>query len=361
MTIVTCLCFSCTYISVNAADTAAVITSLFNTTIESPGQTKLLIGNYCNAVLSGDSAFIKDNAVYNAQRSSFVYLLCRNAGDTRNSKLGNDTYKFDLDEFSELWITDEYCSPAASMSNDCDLSNVTSKIFNHIMNDYMNMKQPSLYGLNAKYKDDKDLGNLVNEYLTGYFGIAICDNTDHPYDKTCRMARSYVKNVRNILSEVRIFNTDAFLNLPSLSKDEGPCGTGASNIKLNIFYCGLKDTWTTSMASFVNLVYNEIFYYRLFMGYYLIMIQNYPELSPHFVIGDSYSTILKRFSSDYLRSQSALSLSLRMMRDMYVAFPFHVWFSMYQEDLDGFWKELARIAPPIYTLYDKLRNVQKPQ
>jgi hypothetical protein len=51
-------------------------------------------------------------------------------------------------------------------------------------------------------------------------------------------------------------------------------------------------------------------------------------------------------------------LSLRMMRDTYTAFPFHVWFSIYQEDLDSLWSALSHIVRPIYTLDPKLRNVQ---
>jgi len=85
------------------------------------------------------------------------------------------------------------------------------------------------------------------------------------------------------------------------------------------------------MMSFVNLAYNEIFYYRLFMGYYMTMIQKYPNLLPDYT---SYDTISRKFSSQYIWSKSALSLSLRMMRDTYMAFPFHVGFSMYEEDLD---------------------------
>ena len=49
-----------------------------------------------------------------------------------------------------------------------------------------------------------------------------------------------------------------------------------------------------------------------------------------------YSRIAKTFSTQYMWSKDALSLSLRMMRDTYMAFPFHVGFSMYQEDLHGF-------------------------
>ena len=72
------------------------------------------------------------------------------------------------------------------------------------------------------------------------------------------------------------------------------------------------------MVSFVNLLYNEIYYYRLFIGYYMTMIQQYPEINA------DYNAIFQKFSAEYVRSKSAMSLSLRMMRDMYMAFPFHV-------------------------------------
>jgi hypothetical protein len=51
---------------------------------------------------------------------------------------------------------------------------------------------------------------------------------------------------------------------------------------------------------------------------------------------------------------------LRMLRDMYSAFPLHIWFLMYQEDLQWFNDDLSNLATPMYTLYGKLRNVQKP-
>jgi hypothetical protein len=108
-------------------------------------------------------------------------------------------------------------------------------------------------------------------------------------------------------------------------------------------------------------VYNELFFYRLFVGYYLLELQKNPGILSQNVYNTNYSTITKKFSAKYHRSQDALSLSLRMLRDTYMAYPFHIGFLMYQERLDGFGKLLAKITTPIYTLYDKLRNVQKPE
>ena len=99
------------------------------------------------------------------------------------------------------------------MSNDCDLSKNIPKLLNGIINDYINFKQAGLYGLVIDYKSESDLEAIVNGYSTIYFGIDLCSNNEHPYDKTCRMMKSYVKNVRSVLSEVTIFNAGTLLKL----------------------------------------------------------------------------------------------------------------------------------------------------
>jgi len=350
---IACLCFSYTRVS---ASYSTLIDSLSNN-ISDPGQVKMLITNYCDVVLRS-SAFVQNEGVYNAKYSAFVYLLCSNVDAATSSNmslyLGSKTFKelWFQDIVTTSWYQRDLCNP---MNNDCNLSKTIPNLFNDIMNDYVNIKQASLYGLIGDYTDDNELGDVVNDYFAGYFGVAICDNDKNDYDKTCRMAKSYIKNVKNVLEDVRILDPKIILNMVPNDKDIS-CSQW-SNVALNLFYCGFKDTWA-SMVSFNNLVYNELFYYRLFAGYYMIMIQQHPSLLIKNTRVTNSSQILKRFSSQYIWSKTALSLSLRMMRDMYMGFPFHVGFSMYQEDLDGFGKSLARIAPPIYTLYDKLRNVQ---
>jgi hypothetical protein len=51
-------------------------------------------------------------------------------------------------------------------------------------------------------------------------------------------------------------------------------------------------------------------------------------------------------------------MSIKMLREMYTTFPIHIWLLIYYEDLYRFRKELAKVVTPLYTLYDKLRNVQ---
>lgn len=97
------------------------------------------------------------------------------------------------------------------------------------------------------------------------------------------------------------------------------------------------------------------------MADYLLNLQKHTSILSQNTYVKNYSTISKNFNSQYNRSKEALSLTLRMMRDTYTAYPLHIGFLMYQEDLKGFGKLLSKIATPIYTLYDKLRNVQKPK
>ncbi|MCX6824490.1 MAG: hypothetical protein NT085_05195 [candidate division SR1 bacterium] len=321
---------------------------------------KNLLVNYCTAVL-GSSSFIQNNFLYDAKQSAFVHLLCRNMN--MPSPYFKDDY-FKRTSFADLGFTDitvdtiDLCNPS-SFDNDCDLSVNIPNLFNSIMNDYVNMKQPNLYGMIAESDKDDDMKNQINIFSSGYFdGVQICGANETRYPTTCKMMQGYIKNVRNVLSDVSIFSTTGVLEMSKLKAKTVSCDSITETT--DIFYCGLYGEKGAKLTSFVNLAYNELFYYRLFMGYYLSMIQTYPSLITNNTYMTDYNYILKTFSTQYMWSKDALSLSLKMMAGTYMAFPFHVGFSMYQEDLDGFGKAVARIAPPIYTLYDKLRNVQKP-
>lgn len=356
LTAIVCLSFSFTKtFAFSASSLNGLLTSVPHNEEENL-QIKRLLSSYCSAVLTSPS-FIENGFVYDAKQSAFVHLLCKNIGIPSPYFTDKENY-FTRSSFAELWFQDissqhiDLCTPS-SFSNDCNLAIYIPKLFNDIMNDYVNMKQVHLYGLSANFKNDADIVQQINTFTSGYFaGIQVCETTPRSYPKTCSMMKWYIKNVRNTLSEVRIFNASGIL------ADDATCVLSRTG---DIFYCGLYGNTPTKMNSFVNLGYNELLYYRLFMWYYLAMVQKYPWLLKRNIYMTNYTTILKTFSTQYMWSKDALSLSFRMMSDSYMAFPFHIGFSMYQEDLDGLWKSLARLAPPIYTLYDKLRNVQSPQ
>lgn len=295
------------------------------------------MADYCNQVLSSQP-FAQGEFVYNAKQSLFVYLICRNIlNDPKPGSSNIDGEFLVRKTFKELGFVslgvskdkdNDYCNPPLVLSNDCKLSKTVPNLFNDIINDYVNMKQATLYGLTRDFKDDTEIESMINDvYSMPYFGIEICDkNVQNPYTKTCRMMKSYIKNARNILSEVRILDTAKFLNMTSgdmapNTKTRPSCSS--KDTDLNLIYCGFKND-EASMFSFINLVYNELFYYRMFVGYYLTILQRNPQILADSAHNNNYASISKKLSSQYIRSKNALSLSLRMMRDMYVTFPLHV-------------------------------------
>lgn len=52
-------------------------------------------------------------------------------------------------------------------------------------------------------------------------------------------------------------------------------------------------------------------------------------------------------------------MSLSMLHELRVTFPLHIGLLVYYEDLFRLRKELIKAVTPLYTLYDKLKNVQK--
>ena len=76
-----------------------------------------------------------------------------------------------------------------AFQNDCDLSVNIPKLFNGIINDYVNMKQPNPYGMTANFGNDENpMIQQINEFSSGYFdGVQVC--TDTRYPTTCKMMK----------------------------------------------------------------------------------------------------------------------------------------------------------------------------
>ena len=112
----------------------------------------------------------------------------------------------------------------------------------------------------------------------------------------------------------------------------------------------------------MNAVYNEYFWYRLFLSYYSIYIDWYDFLDGSYNDQtEKYEENLERISlvNDQIsKSKQAITLSLRSLTEMTYSFPIHVGFLMYHEDAKLFMENSSKLYAPIRTLYDKLRNVQ---
>lgn len=110
---------------------------------------KSLMQNYCSVVLNS-SKFTQNNFVYDAKQSSFVSLLCKNINASLSFQFASDDKDyFKLTSFKQLGLQDyrgpiDMCMPNA-LSNDCTIAKIIPQLYNDIINDYVNMKQPNLY------------------------------------------------------------------------------------------------------------------------------------------------------------------------------------------------------------------------
>lgn len=322
-----------------------------------------LIINYCSAIYSLDG-FTQNYFSYSAQQSSFAYLICSNIDKVPNEEASKPLTLeeiFKLFTFNELGIQDkrpsaldsktltDYCSRSTDLRK-CDISTYIPKLLNMLINDYVNMKWPQIYG----FDPSSDAKTNANIFSSGYFaGIRVCDLPK--YRNTCKQLKKYIEGSQKSLADVEVFDQKKLLGLVN----KNVCTV--SHKDYSLLLCGLYGDKDTSLQQFVNLAYNEFFYYRLFATYYLTMIQTKTD-----ILKMTQTTIkpeIDRRSSTLLnevqRSQEAFSLTLRMMRDQYAAFPLHIGFLMYQEDFASLGAPLGKISTPISQLYYTLQNVQK--
>jgi len=326
-----------------------------------------VIANYCKTVLNND-ILVEDNVIHLAKQSVWVYIVCSNINAGMKSSFDDNLIKYvKTSSWKELWIQDLYnsdpensdsvdlCKPWSNMSY-CKIEKHFPKALNQILNDYVNIKQSTIYWLVITGGTDDIIKNQADLFSSKYFNwLEICkENTTRKYPQTCKTLQKYINNMKKLLNKIEILNVGAIQN----DADTKACNI---NNNSNIIMCGLYGDSQDSLWSFVNIMYNELFYYRLFVDYYTMVLNNHPEILWNNTNQSQINEIIIKFNNEYLWSKKALSISIRMLRDVNFAFPLHIWFMMYSEELDWFGKQLMKIVTPIYTLYDKFRNVQKPK
>lgn len=324
---------------------------------------KWLIQTYCDVVF--DSPWFTDSAfTYSAKQSVFVYFLCNNVGKSSPAELLPQNL-FDRSSRWELGLQDirylvdggntktDFCSLDKNLSQ-CNLSKYVPKLFNMIINDYVNLKQPSLFG----FLPGTDDVQAANTFSAAYFnGLEICDDSDdRDYSDTCKTLKKHINDAQKTFADVQIFDTEELKKLSDLKHVCEP-----ANENYNLFLCWLYGDTQYSLERFLNLSYNELFYYRLFAQYYAWMITTKPDIL-HIKLKEVNAEIFTRttnMTNELIWSQEALSMSIRMLRDFYTAFPLHIGFLMYQEDLKNLAKPLGQLYTPWSQLYYTLKNVQK--
>ena len=365
-------------IPTNIDDYSSGLAASFTT--EKPKTMKMVLEKYCNAVLEQSFLWMNitgDDFYYSAKDSIFVYLICHNVTNVFDSKFNpkfnsGDWWYFKESSFSWLWIVDytqdpdsDSCDPASDLQY-CDLTYHIPRIFNMILNDIFSIQQSRIYGLTTPDFENNTIEKQIDTYAKDKFNIKFCDSTEWKYPKLCKTMQTYTKASSKLLKGLEILNYTGLYNEALLSSNNYiACQNTFWKYEFNILSCWLFGYGFNINKIYLNLIYNEFLYYSLFVKYYNYAILSNPGLAPAMSKEDYQLDInyLKNKAYEFNRevnaSQQAISVAIKMLRELDVTFPLHVWFMMYQEDLLNLRdKSLYKIVTPFYTLYGKLRNVQ---
>ena len=324
-----------------------------------------------------------DGNLFDANQSVFTTLLCDNVwmGElftgivriweesvlmkTWFEQFGIYDYGF-LDD-SE-WTDINFCDYRVNYMNGCNYAEHLPKMFDEIMNDFFNIKHADLYGVDS-INDDITSEMVANKFANNKitwlwmpwtYEKSICNPDNDYYGDTCKYLTNYMKNVKNLLNSTKIIDVGNLVDNKIGNVDE----VCTINFADNILYCSLLWDNITPEQSFLNAVYNEYLWYRLFISYYSYELSVESEFS-ELMNGDRIEKMrwnrekIYSFQEQMWRSRQAVSVALRSLSEISSSFSLHVWFLMYQEDSKIFMKRLSKLYPPIMTLFDKLRNVQK--
>ena len=345
-------------------------------------EKKDIINTYCEVILNDKNYQVvgqsNQQIMYDPHQSMFVLSLCYSSNNKYESNfpyLQNEEglyyKKYQLSGFGMPTREGGSCSFTGDMNN-CKFYKYIPDIFNEIINDYVNIKQANILGVEnpdfSKTKLEKQANNLVKKR---FFNRMLCD-TEWEKDSMCYYPKTMKKVKTFIQQSAKLINKSKVINYKQIYKDS----TNEDKTKLcakvwtidlgtyNILMCGLTPTTEdiNHMHSFINILYNELFYYRLFTVYYTNNLRHSNKLWPDTEVTKAkmkQNEYADKFMRELERSEDAIELSITMLTDMNNTYPLHIGFMLYQEDLIGLRKELVKIVTPIATLYDKLRNAQE--
>ena len=181
---------------------------------------KNIIKNYCDVVLQ-DNVLVENDMIHSARQSAWVYFVCHEVNWNFDS---NITKYFKNLGWKDLGIVDNYTSSdqvweaidlcRASSRNDCQIQKHFPRILNQILNDYVNIKQSTIYGAVISWDTDQIIQSQANLFSSKYFNwLEICnENNPRKYPETCRTLVKYIRNVKKILNDVELLNVGEIQN-----------------------------------------------------------------------------------------------------------------------------------------------------
>ncbi len=329
---------------------------------------KSAIKTFCQTVSNQWEIFsISGDIVYNANKSLFMYTMC---SDTQIQ--AENTY-FNKSE----WFTEDkntsyihiYIDTDGNLRNNfrenlpdiySNTENYIKEVFDTIIESYTSIYQAGIYW----YAPNKDNEELINKFSEKYFPyitstpkhLKICGNDqEYRYNKTCKKFKEYINEARQTYK-----NSNNILNTDLIYANSSKKACQQKDKWYDMIACSL---YSGDLSDFINLVYNELFFYNLFTEYYKIIL----EIQPNFKTRDEADIFKKTAKQakriedieyDIAESREAIKITIRLLKEIQMTFPLHIGFLLYTEDINTFATAFNKLLPPIYTIYDLFRNVQ---
>ena len=328
------------------------------------------IDKFCEAMTQWEPMWV-NNLTYNAKNSLFMYRLCTD--NNPNISIERWPWLTDAAETSYVQFEDDKDGNKIDVLKN-QLPNVYQKteeyiqtLFDTIAESYTTIYQASIYG--KKWDDSQTNSKLIEEFSQMYLSdagnpspmkyISLCaTDQKYSYPKTCDKLTNYLKNANNSLnSSSNILNTTTLYNDRSTSKNTN---CDPNNPDYNTISCGLYEN---DMTKFVNLVYNELFFYTSFVQYYVYILNTQDRFKANNQDDDIENNRQREdrislMTENLSNSREATKIGIKLLKELQMTFPIHIWLLMYTEAINTFVQNFNKTLIPIYTLWDIFRNVQ---
>ncbi|GHV25683.1 hypothetical protein FACS1894176_04810 [Bacteroidia bacterium] len=331
-----------------------------------------MINLYCEKALTNQGAFLLTGGTlrYSSRDSLFVRALCgaRNPTNRGKEELIKDVFKenfakkLNLQQFKS---SKDLCAAGSGSSennqSECDISRYSSKIYQALMSDIFKIKRAEVLQVPStevfKNKEDR-----IASIFDTYFSMNNSNKSAYQklYPKTATMIDNNQKILYKSLQSLSLLDNEG---LRKKSQEAGiGCpieGTGFEN-----FACGLHlsgDQKKGLNTYFTNFLVNEYLNYRLFTDFYINRLRSVHPTNQTDQEKTAHLIELNAIIQQREMFETALQTSLKDLQEISTTYPLHIGLVLYQEEALKFRdKYAAKLVTPLYTLYEKLRNVQPP-
>lgn len=322
-----------------------------------------LINDYCQTMLDPNNSNQIGSRYrnYDAKQSVFLYLLCNNQWLKYQESFADFLWESEEQylkhsNFIKLWYED-YCPE--KYQETCNIPLITKKILNDILEELFILQQARSIGLTLVATDNKEIQQKIDDLAYESFMIqGFCSDKTHNYPKTCNIWEGHIKWYYTSLKQLRIFKIDSLLKQAQI-REKGEvlrtCDLEKYPDEYNIILCwtvGETESW---LKPFINVIYNEVLRYQLFLSYYNQYISDREPNNITSLEQQELIEIPKNLNVMY----ETIHQSIRDLLDFHNSYIVHIGLLSHQEDLLRMRdKWLSKLITPFYNIYEKVRNVQ---